>query len=289
MMKPHVQLEDVGVVVDTQARRSVPPMSTPTTPQHAASAEGRVVLRAGGDEPAQQADDERRPRCRPMICHSVLLQFRPARRPSRHSRRVHAPVHDEVRTPAVDPDAPFARSWPSVPVSVPAARATCAGTLSSSASTVRCTSRRSAPRCSRRTTRLPPVGLVGDGHGHPGAAARRCRRARSASSRSPAVSTRRVATSRRGLHSTISPCGAPAARRSRRRAGRARRRTSSRRRAAGRCDHVGDVADGAVRARARPGRARPRRAARGTSRTPLAGGLGTAISGRPPRPRTRPG
>ena len=44
------------------------------------------------------------------------------------------------------------------------------GTLSSSASTVRCTSRRSAPRWSRRTTRPPPVGSWVIGHGHPGAA-----------------------------------------------------------------------------------------------------------------------
>ena len=103
------------------------------------------------------------------------------------------------------------------------------------------------------------------------------------------VSTSRVVTSRRGSQSTISPCGAPAggaaavepargADERRPDAGAAARSRPRRRRRRRRS-----------RARGRRGRARPRRAVCGHLADAAAGRRRSAISGRRPRPRTRPG
>ena len=246
-------------------------------------------LLAGLDEPGQDADDEADHDQAEDLEHSVLLRSTGARGPGTAPGAAHrfmmepVPVGSAGEAPSPNRDLHVARSR--VRGRGPRGRAPCP-----------------APR--RRSA--APAGA-----GRPAAAAGRRRRHRSGScvmvmlTRVPppvvsassirvvqvsGVSTSRVATSRGGTQSTISPWGAPAAGRT---AVEPARRAHERRPDAGRrgfgADDVGDVADGAVGLQDGEGAPHLGPRLRDLADAARAGGAVSHRCGCPRRPRTRPG
>src|SRR3954447_10922984 len=203
----HIELEDAGVRVEQVADQ--PADDRADNAQRQGREEAHPLL-AGLDQPGERTDDEA-DHDEAEDLHSVLLRPSGAMALPTRCRDARSRYTMDVDTPMTGADAPFPRSWSSVTrVTQRRKRVRCArGTFSSSASTVRCTSLRSARPWSRRTTRLPPVGswvIVIVTRVPPSPEPASSIRVLHVSG----VSRRRGAPSRGGPHSTISPWGAPA-------------------------------------------------------------------------------